>query len=283
MFRYRLFSTLLIKISRRSKKKLILIINFFIFLSFFALTSSIITLIYEKKIDDLERKVIQLEGDEIIQKNSILRTNYNIKSSEKILDNHLSKNNYSEILFNLSSDKFRLLNEREKYYETYFPLQYKVSANLKSIKKSISNAMLLASSYEEVSEVENAFNLSKKYDEDFSQLLFKQQQNRIKFSPREDSEKIEYDKYFILYKDYNLTLIKILKEQINFFENFNYTFFSKVGEKNSSLIKDNLENIKKFSNLESKFIFFAFLIQIIIFIMTQILELSFEYQTRRKK
>ena len=88
MFRYRLFSTLLIKISRRSKKKLILIINFFIFLSFFALTSSIITLIYEKKIDDLERKVIQLEGDEIIQRNSILRTNYNIKSSEKILDNH---------------------------------------------------------------------------------------------------------------------------------------------------------------------------------------------------
>ena len=283
MFRYRLFSTLLIKISRRSKKKLILIINFFIFLSFFALTSSIITLIYEKKIDDLERKVIQLEGDEIIQKNSILRTNYNIKSSEKILDNHLSKNNYSEILFNLSSDKFRLLNEREKYYETYFPLQYKVSANLKSIKKSISNAMLLASSYEEVSEVENAFNLSKKYDEDFSQLLFKQQQNRIKFSPREESEKIEYDKYFILYKDYNLTLIRILKEQISFFESFNYTFFSKVGEKNSSLIKDNLENIKKFSNLESKFIFFAFLIQIIIFIMTQILELSFEYQTRRKK
>ena len=125
MFRYRLFSTLLIKISRRSKKKLILIINFLIFLSFFALTSSIITLIYEKKIDDLERKVIQLEGDEMIQKNSILRTNYNIKSSEKILDNHLSKNNYSEILFNLSSDKFRLLNEREKYYETYFPL-YKI-------------------------------------------------------------------------------------------------------------------------------------------------------------
>ena len=64
---------------------------------------------------------------------------------------------------------------------------------------------------------------------------------------------------------------------------FNFTFFSRIGYENSNLIKENLNQIKIFSNLESKFILFAFLIQIIIFILTQLLELSFEYQTRKKR
>ena len=61
-----------INISKRNKTKIIKILNLLIFITFFALISSVISLFFENKIDSVERKNTISEFNELVFSNQIL-------------------------------------------------------------------------------------------------------------------------------------------------------------------------------------------------------------------
>jgi len=75
----------------------------------------------------------------------------------------------------------------------------------------------------------------------------------------------------------------ILILQKTFFYNFNIEFFTKKNNQYDERKRLNLEKIKKNSILESRAIFFAFLIQLIIFAISQFFELTLDNFIRKKK
>ena len=75
----------------------------------------------------------------------------------------------------------------------------------------------------------------------------------------------------------------ILKEQNDFFLNFNSFYFSKKREEYLKNVLDYRNKIKLLSKKESNLILLAFIIQIIIFIISQFFEFTLEFNRKKVK
>ena len=270
-----------INISKKNKSKIINTLNLLIFITFFALLSSSISLFFENKIDTVEKKNTISEFNDLVFSNQIERTASNIKFSENVLDKYYEFNSYLHILYTMSSNNLRLFNEREMFYDIHFILQKRVKANEQEMKRSLSDAMMIADELKEIELIEKFYLRSMELEKKFSKIISDVSLYRSKKSPEENASRREYNKFYKEYDNYNLRYAELLKEQINFFLSFNTKFFNKKKRNSETLISKNLETIKDYSKKESQFILFAFLIQVIIFLTVQVFELSFEYQNRK--
>ncbi len=75
----------------------------------------------------------------------------------------------------------------------------------------------------------------------------------------------------------------ILKKQNDFFLNFNSFYFSKKKEEYLENVSDYRDKIKLLSKKESRLILLAFIIQIIIFIISQFFEFTLEFNRKKVK
>lgn len=107
---------------KATRAKLNLFINVVIFISIFALSASILSMYYENRIDDLDRKKILLDFKKVILENQITNVPVSLGVMDTINDiNTLNKSNY-ELLKELKIEDIetQFASERQNYFREYF-------------------------------------------------------------------------------------------------------------------------------------------------------------------
>jgi len=107
---------------KATRAKLNLFINIVIFISIFALSASILSMYYENRIDDLDRKKILLDFKKVILENQITNVPVSLGVMDTINDiNTLNKSNY-ELLKELKIEDIetQFASERQNYFREYF-------------------------------------------------------------------------------------------------------------------------------------------------------------------
>ena len=278
----------LLSLSTYNKKKLINILNIGIFISLFALSASILSIFFETKIDKIEKKMIYDDINKVVYNDVLFQTSRYIKNTDSLLDDVFHQTSLKLLLEKSISDKL-FISKREIFYTQFFLLKTKVEYNKNFIDSALKNSIIVA-------DQEDDLILIKKFRDKYDDLLKKIDEINFdrnthdyeKQPPRdknnnynETNHSLEewYNYYEILIK----RQIDILIFQKTFFYDFNIEFFTKKNNQYEERKKLNLEKIKKNSLLESRTIFFAFLIQLIIFIITQFFELTLDNLISRKK
>ena len=269
------------RIKRTNKIKVIKFLNLIVFLSIFALISSSLSLYFENKIDKLEKKVTQLEVNNFIFTNQLERTAKNIKITENFLLSEIENNSLLEIIGEISSEKIRLTNQRELYFDPFFLLQNIAFKNRNEITRVTRDAMLIVENLGDLDLVEKAISESKRIDKKLNKIISDESLYETK-APNENASKDAWDEHYIKYNEFNKQTKIVLQEQLNFFLNYSYPYFSSKNEAYDDEVTNNLEEISKLSNKETKTILYAFIIQVIIFLIIQSFEFSFEISSRRK-
>lgn len=269
------------RIKRTNKIKVIKFLNLIVFLSIFALISSSLSLYFENKIDKLEKKVTQLEVNNFIFTNQLERTAKNIKLTENFLLSEIENNSLLEIIGEISSEKIRLTNQRELYFDPFFLLQNIAFKNRNEITRVTRDAMLIVENLGDLDLVEKAISESKRIDKKLNKIISDESLYETK-APNENASKDAWDEHYIKYNEFNKQTKIVLQEQLNFFLNYSYPYFSSKNEAYDEEVTNNLEEISKLSNKETKTILYAFIIQVIIFLIIQSFEFSFEISSRRK-
>ena len=153
-------------IKKKNKIKVIRFINLIIFISIFALVSSSLSLIYERKIDILEREITLLEVNNTIFVNQLERTSKNIKILDNFTISQAEKNSLLEMMSSLSSNNQKLTNQRGVHYEEFFLLKQIAEKNNNEIFRSTNEMMLIAENLDDINFVE------KRTQSDFQKFIY---------------------------------------------------------------------------------------------------------------
>ena len=265
-----------------SKKRLIQITNFVIFIALFAVSASIISLYYEKKIEELNKQLSNEFDNEIIYNHWLATAPKNISNIENILSNISTEQNYLIYIQSLNNN---LITERELAHNPIKDLIRFVRAGQISLRDSLNDALLISNSLKDLKEIE----IYKQKHQDLWNWYWKIEDNnkfmilRYKWLMDRKSEidlQEIYKKALIAQDELILILNEI--KALNIDVNINY--FSNKKNESEEKITNIKNNIKFYSNKESKSILIAFLIQLIIFFVIQFFEFGFELvQTTKRR
>jgi hypothetical protein len=263
------------------KKRLLQLINLIIFISLFAVTAAIISLVFEKKIEEQNEQLSNEYGNEIIYNLWLSEAPKNIRNIESVLNQISKEHNY--LIYIQGLDKI-LVTERDLAHNPVVDLIKFNRLGIKSIDYSLKDALIVSSSLEDIEEINK---YKKVYREIKDKFYSAEVYNKIWIL--EYPEMIQNwgkEEITNLYKRALSTkedLKKNLDEIKNFNINFNVNFYSQ--KKSESQIKiSNIKNkIKQLSNNESTSIFIAFIIQLIIFLIIQFFEFGFELTQKAMK
>jgi len=264
------------------KNRLIQITNFVIFIAFFAVSASIISLYYEKKIEGLNKQLSNEYGNEIIYNHWLAAAPKNISNIENIISKISTEQNY---LFYIKSLNNKLITERELSHNSIKDLIRFVRAGQTSLGDSLNDAILISNSINDLKEIE----IYKKKHQDLWNWYWKIEDNNkfmiLKFrwlmENKSEAELQEiYKKALIAQNELILILNEI--KALNIEVNINY--FSNKKNESEEKIANSKNKIKLYSNKESTSILIAFLIQLIIFFIIQFFEFGFELvQTAKRR
>ena len=264
------------------KNRLIQITNFVIFIAFFAVSASIISLYYEKKIEGLNKQLSNEYGNEIIYNHWLAAAPKNISNIENIISKISTEQNY---LFYIKSLNNKLITERELSHNSIKDLIRFVRAGQTSLGDSLNDAILISNSINDLKEIE----IYKKKHQDLWNWYWKIEDNNkfmiLKFrwlmENKSEAELQEiYKKALIAQNELILILNEI--KTLNIEVNINY--FSNKKNESEEKIANSKNKIKLYSNKESTSILIAFLIQLIIFFVIQFFEFGFELvQTTKRR
>jgi len=273
-----------VSIKQLVNSKINLIINLLIFVVIFALTASFISILFENRIEKLETKITRNEV------NQILYTKW-LNRSPKIINqiDNVYRNRNDEVLFQLmitalpddDNDNYSsIISNREQYFNYYFFLSDFAKTNFKNMDLALTDAVLLSSSEKDIKLIEQQklifFNLITKFDKNrFARLKYQDKKNTETWSQDQDYYK-GFDKFAKINSD-------IIEEQKVFFLNFVSKFFSEKRKFYNEQNFSSLNEINAFGKLETIFIFSAFVIQFLIFIILQIFEVTVERYRRNEK
>jgi hypothetical protein len=272
----------LLRFSILSFKKLInskikIIINLSISVIIFALTASFISILFENRIEQLETKVTKNEINQMLYTKWLNRSPKIIIQINNSVQNRKNEILYADVLKELPGFK-GLHTKRMEYFNYYFFQSDLAEINFKNMNLALIDALLLANSSQDIKLIEEQklalSNLIFKFDKNRSKRF--DYQNKIK-----GSEKKNNDLYYIGFDQFIKINSEIITEQREFFLIFVSNYFS---NKRQLFSNDNLENLTEINDLatlETKFIFVAFLIQFIIFIILQIFEVSIERERKK--
>ena len=284
IIRFRALKTFLI--TSKNLKRSLVAINIGIFLAIFAASSAVISLFVENELTDYEFSNLELRStyNDFNEYASLMPA---IKSSFDRLEMTANTvSNYNDILAETNQGNL-IIDERERYFYRFYSMFY-------LLDEFFTKDLSFKTGFEiDVNEFYNSI-------DDLNQNLI----------DRFNKAEIDYDKYKEQYMEIKKNLapydqFKIVDPK-NFFKDQQskeyvklmkkYETFSKHMDDNIYFIKDyaqlieilmidmknfldqilinNTNEIKKLSNLESKLIFFAFVLQLFIFLITQFFEIS---------
>ena len=264
------------------KNRLIQITNFVIFIAFFAVSASIISLYYEKKIEGLNKQLSNEYGNEIIYNHWLATAPKNISNIENIISKISTEQNY---LFYIKSLNNKLITERELSHNSIKDLIRFVRAGQTSLGDSLNDAILISNSINDLKEIE----IYKKKHQELWNWYWKIEDNNkfmvLKFrwlmENKSEAELQEIYKKALIAQDELILILNEIKT-LNIEVNINY-FSNKKNESEEKIVNSKNE-IKLYSNKESTSILIAFLIQLIIFFIIQFFEFGFELvQTAKRR
>ena len=270
--RYRfLFNFLKISLVTKGVTKINVFLNVAIFLSVFAITSTLISIYYESKITNIEKKISKNDITLDILSLSTLAIPGKVLGLENI-SNDIKKNN-DIINYVFFSKIGQIFDEYELYYRPVIHLSNYLSNNFSVIKN-----------FEELvnlKDEEMVKNINKKIFED----LKKNAKNQDEFSKLMAQINLDHEK-MNLEKGVKVIKPEILKEYKNYYEKFgdylndqliHFATISGVLQTIHNNIKnDNLKlfaEISKNSKESKRYVLFAFFFQLIIFIIVQAMEI----------
>ena len=277
-------------ISQKNIKKSLLIINIGIFLSIFAASSALISLYIENKISKYEEKIIESR----YLNNFFKQFEYLVSSYEDSRSRFISLNEtfiaYNEILWRLK-DSDNVIDKREYYF-------YRLLSNYREAKESFGD--------EEFIEIKYLF------EKEFLEKLYDPIVHK-KFLNKLEIQNTQFDKYI---KEYNLIKDDLknldpfelisddellnsslesdesIENNLNKLYQMNYFMDGyissikivisdwSINEKSYNL--ENYQEVERLSNLEKQIIIIAFILQIIIFFVTQFFEVTFASKVKKK-
>jgi len=279
----RLFLLRLSKISPSNlyKDKINLVINLSIFVIIFALTASIISLLFENRIEDLENRIQKNEINHIVYTKWLSRSPKIIVKIDNLYQSRKDERLFSKVITSIPDDDNtsirNIYSPREEYFFYYYYLSDVITINFKDINLVLKDAIFISQSEEDIKLIKKQKDLFLNLVNEYDKIKHERLQYIDKNKDTLSEEKNEY------YSDFNKTIkkqIKILERQKLFFLDFTNKYFSDKREEYSNNNSKDLKEINELLLLDTRFIIFAFIIQFMIFVILQILEVSLE---RRKK
>ena len=265
-------------------KKVNLIINLSIFVVIFALSASLISIMFENRIETLESKVTKNEINQLLYTKWLNRSPKIIIQINNIDENRKTLKLFTEVVKFLPDDDDDETSNLYKSNEEFFQYNYYINEivinNFKNIDLALTDAILLSSSDTDIKNIEQEKKKFRKLINQFDQNRYE----RIKFVDNKNTQNWkEIQLYYQEFDKYIQKNMQIINEQKLFFLNFASPYFS---SKRQYYINTNLEylnEINDFAKLETRFIFFAFLIQFFIFTILQIFEITIERERKNEK
>ena len=270
--RYRfLFNFLKVSLVTKGVSKINVFLNLAIFLSIFAITSTLISIYYESKITDIEKKISKNDITLDILSLNTMAIPGKVLGLENI-SNDVKKNN--DIINYLYFSKIgQLFDEYELYYRPVINLSNYLSNNFTTIKL-----------YEDLVNSKDEW-VIKNLDQEIFKDLKKNSNNHEEFSKIMTQIRLDHENMG-LEKGVKVVKPEILQEYQNYYEKFvifiNYQLlhFASISGSlqtiHNNLKNDNLKlfaEISKNSKESKRFVLFAFFFQLIIFIIVQAMEI----------
>ena len=262
-----------------TQKRLRFILNIAIFLSVFAIVSTLISLSIEQKINSNQKKISKNNLLIDIASLSIQSLPRNINSLTTII-NDSKKNN--EIIFFLYFTKSGIIfDDRDLYYFGTARLANLIEDNYKKIDM-FSDISSFEKDIEINDDYKNFLKLKKEIKNDektFKQMYEKIQEDAKKFTKDQKGTKvIENKEFYKSLKEYYYNFLKFADKQVDIQIDILNVLRSLTDKKKN----ENIDIRKDISNLSgsiSKYILIAFILQLIIFIIVQLFEV---YTTKKE-
>ena len=262
-----------------TQKKLRFILNIAIFLSIFAIVSTLISLSIEQKINSNQKKISKNNLLIDIASLSIQSLPRNINSLTTII-NDSKKNN--EIMFFLYFTKSGIIfDDRDLYYFGTARLANLIEDNYQKIDL-FSDISSFENDIEINDDYKNFLKLKKEIKNDeknFKQMYEKIQDDAKKFTKDQRGTKvIENDEFYKSLKEYYYNFLKFADKQVDIQIDILNVLRSLTDKKKNENI-DIRKDISNLSSSISKYILIAFILQLIIFIIVQLFEV---YTTKKE-
>ena len=262
-----------------TQKKLKLVLNIAIFLSIFAIVSTLLSLSIEQKINSNQKKISENNLLIDITSLSIEVLPRNINTLTKII-NDSKKNN--EIMFFLYFTKSGIIfNERDLYFLATARLAQAIEDNYKKIGM-FSDISSFENDIEINDDYKNYLKLKKKIKSDernFKQMYEKIKKDAEKFTKDQGGTKvIENDEFYKSLEEYYYNFLKFADKQVDIQIDILNILRSLTDKKKNENI-DIRQDISNLSGSISKYILIAFILQLIIFIIVQLFEV---YTTKKE-
>lgn len=261
-----------LSVNKYSENKLLKIINFFIFLSLFAVTASFISLYYEQKIDNLDKEISTINSNSNIYNHYIHAITSKIKNTELLIANLDSSQSKKKLLeFSNIPPKY-ISEDVNSYVYVHF-----LNNNIEFLELALKEAIVISSSNKDLEEIKNFRNriqaikekIEQKKKENFSWIA---SDDLIEFNKIQD----KYEKRFyinkILLKESKILLIEVGSR-----------FFLEKKIESEFILKNASVDINKYSKNESNAIWIAFFLQLLVFFVTQFFEFAFEHPIKKRK
>jgi len=263
-------------------KKILFVINVVIFISIFAVTASIVSLVYERKIDNLDKTVVNEQMNEIIYNYWLATTPRKLMEIEIILNQNYYLENYF-VYMNALEDK--LFTQKELGHNPAIDLKRFSYLNLLSLSYSLQDAIIISSTVEDLNKIKKYRNQKKLIQKKYDKIRW-EDQAWLLASPSVATEltkerKEELHSKILSLKDEYTEMLGNIKK---IYFDFNLKYYSLKKEQSELKIKNIKNKIKIFAKRESDSILIAFIIQLIIFFVIQYFEFGFEIgQNLRRK
>ena len=262
-----------------TQKKLKLVLNIAIFLSVFAIVSTLLSLSIEQKINSNQKKISENNLLIDITSLSIEVLPRNINTLTKII-NDSKKNN--EIMFFLYFTKSGIIfNERDLYFLATARLAQAIEDNYKKIDM-FSDISSFENDIEINDDYKSYLKLKKKIKSDernFKQMYEKIKKDAEKFTKDQGGTKvIENDEFYKSLEEYYYNFLKFADKQVDIQIDILNILRSLTDKKKNENI-DIRQDISNLSGSISKYILIAFILQLIIFIIVQLFEV---YTTKKE-
>ena len=262
-----------------TQKRLRFILNIAIFLSVFAIVSTLISLSIEQKINSNQKKISKNNLLIDIASLSIQSLPRNINSLTTII-NDSKKNN--EIMFFLYFTKSGIIfDDRDLYYFGTARLANLIEDNYKKIDL-FSDISSFENDIEINDDYKNFLKLKKEIKNDekaFKQIYEKIQEDAKKFTKDQKGTKvIENKEFYKSLEEYYYNFLKFADKQVDIQIDILNVLRSLTDKKKNENI-DIRKDISNLSSSISKYILIAFILQLIIFIIVQLFEV---YTTKKE-
>lgn len=262
-----------------SQKKLKFILNIAIFLSVFAIVSTLVSLSIEQKINLKQKKISENNLLIDITSLSIEILPRNINTLTRII-NESKKNN--EIMFFLYFTKSGIIfDDRDLYYFGTVRLAHQIEDNYKKIDmftdiSSFESQIAVNDDYKSYLKLREEIKNDEKNFKQMYEKINKDAENLIK--DQRGTKVIDNDEFYKSLKEYYYNFLKFADKQIDIQIDILNVLRSLTDKKKN----ENIDIRKDISNLSgsiSKYILIAFILQLIIFIIVQLFEV---YTTKKE-